>query len=146
MINYWIFQSLTSIGPINAFTEYLFSNMHEVRSKHSFYFKWKYDFRFSLSEPVMLPPKKCGKENWRRYKKQSTMETIFLWNAIQWVSYKQMRFHITHYIYTYLVSTHLKHFFDSISMYVLVFHWFQEMSWSFNSLFLGIIFCETIDC
>ena len=58
---------------------------------------------------------------------------------------KQMRFHITHYIYTYLVFTHLKHFFDSISMYVLVFHWFQEMSWSFNSLFLGIIFCETID-
>ena len=24
------FQSLTSIGPINAFTEYLFSNMHQV--------------------------------------------------------------------------------------------------------------------
>ena len=48
-----------------------------------------------------------------------------------------------HGLYLYIFSFHPYKAF--LWFYICVPHWFQEMSWSFNSLFLGIILCKTND-
>ena len=118
MINYWNSQSLTSIGPINAFTEYLFSNMHEVRSKHSFYFKWVYDF-FQVF--IIWTSDVTSQEMWKR-KLTSIQETINNGNnfslkchIVSVVQRNTLQFQ--HGLYLYIFSSHPYQAF--LSFYIL---------------------------
>ena len=113
MINYWIFQSLTSIGPINAFTEYLFSNMHEVRSKHSFYFKWVYDF-FQVF--IIWTSDVTSQEMWKR-KLTSIQETINNGNNFSF------KCHIVSVVQTNAVS------YNTLYLYIFSFHPSEAFLW-----------------
>ena len=113
MINYWNFQSLTSIGPINAFTEYLFSNMHEVRSKHSFYFKWLYDF-FQVF--IIWTSDVTSQEMWKR-KLTSIQETINNGNNFS------LKCHIVSVVQTNAVS------YNTLYLYIFSFHPSEAFLW-----------------
>ena len=113
MINYWNFQSLTSIGPINAFTEYLFSNMHEVRSKHSFYFKWVYDF---LQVFIIWTSDVTSQEMWKR-KLTSIQETINNGNNFS------LKCHIVSVVQTNAVS------YNTLYLYIFSFHPSEAFLW-----------------
>ena len=112
MINYWNFQSLTSIGPINAFTEYLFSNMHEVRSKHSFYFKGLYDFSgfHYLNKSCYLP---------RNVEKKIDVDTR---NNQQWKNFS-LKCHIVSVVQTNAVS------YNTLYLYIFSFHPSEAFLW-----------------
>ena len=113
MINYWNFQSLTSIGPINAFTEYLFSNMHEVRSKHSFYFKWLYDF-FQVF--IIWTSDVTSQEMWKR-KLTSIQETINNGNNFS------LKCHTVSVVQTNAVS------YNTLYLYIFSFHPSEAFLW-----------------
>ena len=113
MINYWNSQSLTSIGPINAFTEYLFSNMHEVRSKHSFYFKWVYDF-FQVF--IIWTSDVTSQEMWKR-KLTSIQETINNGNNFS------LKCHIVSVVQTNAVS------YNTLYLYIFSFHPSEAFLW-----------------
>ena len=113
MINYWNFQSLTSIGPINAFTEYLFSNMHEVRSKHSFLFQmtiWFFQVFIIWTSDV------TSQEMWKR-KLTSIQETINNGNNFS------LKCHIVSVVQTNAVS------YNTLYLYILSFHPSEAFLW-----------------
>ena len=113
MINYWNFQSLTSIGPINAFTEYLFSNMHEVRSKHSFLFQmtiWFFQVFIIWTSDV------TSQEMWKR-KLTSIQETINNGNNFS------LKCHIVSVVQTNAVS------YNTLYLYIFSFHPSEAFLW-----------------
>ena len=119
MINYWNSQSLTSIGPINAFTEYLFSNMHEVRSIHSFYFKWIYDF-FQVF--IIWTSDVTSQEMWKR-KLTSIQETINNGNNFS------LKCHIVSVVQTNAVS------YNTLYLYIFSFHPSEAFLWFYICMF-----------
>ena len=117
MINYWNFQSLTSIGPINAFTEYLFSNMHEVLpylKDQNILFISKENMVFSgfhyLNQWCYLP---------RNVEKKIDVDTR---NNQQWKNFS-LKCHIVSVVQTNAVS------YNTLYLYIFSFHPSEAFLW-----------------